>query len=200
VIGCKATPEAIAHKLTELFPRINKGRKKAADIVAELALGECSVQEYQGQIIRVVNLVSIFVVDGDRYLIEAYQELASGEKFPRTQDGLPIKGVSEKMQFPETPEEGAYRGLEEELGVFPRTLEFLSESFEKNQSSKYEGIESYAKKYQFRATLNPEDIKEHGWYCGNQLMSVSRIYFGSEHWEPRADYWGTLWQPLSLVT
>lgn len=155
VLGCKPTAEAIASKLVELFPLLPKGRKNQHDLIQELALGECSLDWQKGNVIRVVNLASIEVVDGDRKLVEAYQQLASGEIFPRN-----IEGVAEKIQYPESPEEGAKRGLMEELGISPATLEFLEESFDKNQRSKYEGIESYARKYQFRATLRPEDIRD----------------------------------------
>lgn len=156
VFKCEPTPQALKAKLIEMFPGIQSGRKTQDDLIQELALGECSL-DWRAELgfIRVVNLVTIQVTDGDRKLVEAYQKLASGEIFPRG-----IEGVAEKIQYPESPTEAAYRGLEEELSVVPATLEFITESFEKNPRSKYEGIESYACKHQFRATLKPEDIRE----------------------------------------
>jgi hypothetical protein len=155
VLKCEPTPEAITSCLVKTFPGIEKGRKKHTDLVQELALGECSLAFHDNQLIRVVHLASIAVVDGKRKLVETHQELASGENFPRG-----IEGVAEKIQFPESPEEAAYRGLLEELGVIPQSLEFVAETFGKNQKSKYVVIESYAQKHRFRATLKTEDIKE----------------------------------------
>ena len=109
ILGCQPTPEAIAHKLVKYFPAIANGRKNQDDLVQELALGECSLSNSHSNIIRVVNLAAIEIIDGDRKLIEAYQQLASGEIFHRN-----IKGVAEKIKYPETPEEGAKRGLMEE--------------------------------------------------------------------------------------
>jgi hypothetical protein len=156
MLKCEPTPEGLKAKLIEMFPDIQKGRKTADNLIQELALGECSLDwKPETGFIRVVNLASITVIDGDRKLVEAYQELANNEIFPRN-----IEGVAEKIQYPELPEEGALRGLKEELGIIPASLEFLVESFDKNQKSKYQGIESFARKYQFRATLKPEDIKD----------------------------------------
>lgn len=155
MLECEATPAAISKSIISLYPDIQKGRKTQEDLIQELALGECSLGWHNNKIVRVINLVLIEVRDGDRRLVEAYQQLASGEIFPRN-----IEGVAEKIQYPETPHEAAYRGLEEELGVVPKDLKFLSKSFEINPKSKYEGIESYAKKYKFLATLKLEDIRE----------------------------------------
>jgi hypothetical protein len=156
IFKCEPTPEALKSKLIEMFPSLQKGRKTADDLIQEIALGECSLDwKPETGFIRIVNLASIAIVDGDRKLVEAYQELASGEIFPRN-----IEGVAEKIQYPESPQEGALRGLEEELGIIPASLEFIGETFDKNQRSKYQSIESFARKYQFRATLKPEDIKD----------------------------------------
>lgn len=155
MLKCEASPAAISKSIISLYPGIQKGRKTQDDLIQELALGECSLGWHNDKIVRVINLVLIEVRDGDRYLVETYQQLASGEIFPRN-----IRGVAEKIQYPETPHEAALRGLEEELGVVPKDLKFLSKSFEVNPKSKYEGIESYAKKHKFLASLNPEDIQE----------------------------------------
>lgn len=158
VLGCDPRPETLEARLLELFPGIEKGRKNQANLIQEIALGECSLcraASFEGKIIRVVNLVTVAVIDGDRKLVESYQKLASGEVFPRG-----IEGIAEKIQFPEEPEAAARRGLYEELNVIPATLEFIFTKLDKNQKTKYQVIESFAKRHHFLATLKPEDIKE----------------------------------------
>lgn len=155
LLECQETPVAIGDKLIKLFPAIAHGRKNQDNLIQELALGECSLSIHEGEIVRVVNLAKIDVFDSDLVLFEVYQELENGERFFRN-----IQGVAEKIQYPESHEEGARRGLLEELGVYPATLTYNGEAFDKNQRSKYEGIESYALSHKFVATLHPKDVKE----------------------------------------
>lgn len=156
VLKCEASADAIAHRLTELFPDIAKGNKTQHDIVQELALGECKLQEKDGQIIRVVNLVTIKIEHKGQLLVEAFQELHNGKRVDRC-----IVGVAEKAQAGETPKQAARRGIAEELeGISPYSLDSTGFEFEPNKVSKYRGIQSFAAKHMFDATLRPEDIRD----------------------------------------
>lgn len=156
VLQCEPSPDAIAEKLIELFPKITTGNKTQEHIIQELALGECELASKGGSIVRVVNLVTIKIENQGKLLIEAFQELHNGKRVDRR-----IIGVAEKAQTGETPEQAALRGIAEELeGISPQTLESTGFEFEPNSVSKYKGIQSYAAKYTFEAVLKPEDVRD----------------------------------------
>lgn len=156
VLNCESLPDAIAMKLTQLFPDITYGNKTQDDIVQELALGECKLQQKEGEVIRVVNLVTIEIEHEGQLLVEAFQELHNGKRVNRC-----IVGVAEKVQHGETPKQAARRGISEELeGITPEALEATGFNFDPNKVSKYRGIQSFAAKHMFKATLKLEDIRE----------------------------------------
>lgn len=105
-------------KLLDRF-QINrdKWRKKISDLYSEVKIGDCILSIEKGKLHRLVNGVSIkcFYTNGlgDRYqLIENKQIFKNGQELKRN-----LKCVSEKLQTGESPEQGAIRGLFEELKI-----------------------------------------------------------------------------------
>lgn len=159
ILECDRDPEAITAKLTKLFPDINSGRKSAADITAEICLGECSLVKEKDGIYRVVKTV----------LVEIPSPLNDGtwlwEDRIEKKDSViqrEFKGIAEKFQGDEKPIEAAMRGVKEEiqLSTSEQQYTYLGQFFEDNPKSAYKGISSKVDLYKFRCYIYADDYRD----------------------------------------
>lgn len=112
------------------------GAKSVSDLRNEITAGESILET--NPFCRVVKLVQLRIVRGDRVLIELEQELAGGRRRQRRR--LP----SEKVKRGETSIRAARRCLKEELGlVEPRGVELSSDAKpiqRRSESPSYPGL------------------------------------------------------------
>jgi hypothetical protein len=110
--------------------------KRVDDLWAEIAGGDCVLKEASPY--RLVSVVQLIVRRGDAYLVEAEQELVSGQRRSRN------RPPSEKLKSTEGYAAGALRCLWEELGLEAERVTLLEESHtvteEIAESTSYPGL------------------------------------------------------------
>jgi len=94
------------------------GEAKTFDhLLLEISLGESELTEKDGKVLRSAegSMLNVYYYDGQAtwVLIEEKQVFTDGRSRTRNLD----PAIGEKMRPGETPEDGAYRALSEELGI-----------------------------------------------------------------------------------
>jgi hypothetical protein len=158
VLSCEADCNSLMETLRRRYPELETGRKKTADLVAEIMLGESRLEHDHEQqtIVRVVSVSSVSIVhpsEPSKYLVELRQEW--GDRI--VERGL--EGISEKVLGGESPVEAAIRGVKEELGISLAFIKHGRESLEANQKSAYKGIQSFSCVQSFSATIAQSDYQ-----------------------------------------
>lgn len=130
-----------------------KGKaKEFDDLLKEIESGDCQILWEENKPIRVVEVISIEVFSHcGQELVEDRQQFKDGRIRRRE-----MKGISEKKLLDESPIEGAYRAMLEELNLKSRdfVLSFAGEAEEKVESPSYPGLFSYYKIFRFRADIS----------------------------------------------
>lgn len=109
--------------------------KTAVDLWQEIQQGESTIQGNPTE--RVVQVVQIIIEQAGNVLIEVEQELHDGRRRRRH------RPPTEKMKAGESPEDTVFRCLQEELGVRPDQVSWLSKSGQKQikqDSPSYPGL------------------------------------------------------------
>jgi hypothetical protein len=164
------SPASVETDLLLLFRDLDSGRKKAADFVSELILGESWLEMFDDQLCRIVSAVSVEVAhptDPNLHLVELRQEWNDGSIVERG-----LVGISEKILGGETAIAAAARGMREELKVSPLSLNFVGTKTELNGKSAYKGIASYTELHRFEAKIAPKDLKREYWEIGEKKTVV----------------------------
>lgn len=111
-----------------------KGSAKTIDSLwSEIASGESILHDDPP--LRTLNVAQVFVIKGNKTLVETEQILSDGRR--RSRNSAP----SEKMLLGESPFDAAVRCLQEELGVRISDIKIIDSSYRK--SIKYSFSPSY---------------------------------------------------------
>lgn len=156
-----SAPEQIQLKLIHLFADIDSGRKKSADLVQEIMLGESRLQLVDDRLVRIVKVACVEIpcpLDDGRWLWEICQEY----NYPAKIVERNICGVSEKIQGEEDPLDAAIRGLKEELGLSISEDQININGYElsDNSNSAYNGITSKTLLWKFTANISKSDFRD----------------------------------------
>ncbi|MGY6528514.1 MAG: hypothetical protein ACXITR_01165 [Cyanobacterium sp.] len=136
-----------------------KGTKTVRDLHHEIDMGETILRSINGQLFRVVRLVSLLVKFklGEQLftLVEDKQIFFAGGIRKRDLDTL-----AEKIKVDETPELAVCRCLKEEIGLdFDGSFIFLGESEEVKSSPSYPFLHSIYKVYNYQVILSEKELE-----------------------------------------
>jgi hypothetical protein len=163
------SPASVETALLFLFCDLDSGRKKAADFVSELILGESRLEMFDDQLCRIVSVVSVEVAhptDPNLHLVELRQDW-DGRSVIRG-----LIGISEKILGDETAIAAAARGMREELKISPLSLDFVETETKLNEKSAYQGIVSFTESHRFEAKIALRDLKKEYWEIGQNKTTV----------------------------
>lgn len=136
-----------------------KGTKTVEDLHREIDRGETILESINGQLFRVVRLVSLQVKIklGEQFftLVEDKQIFFAGGIRKRGLDTL-----AEKIMVNETPELAVRRCLKEEIGLdFDGSFLFLGENEEIKSSPSYPLLNSIYKVYNYQVVLSEKELE-----------------------------------------
>ena len=148
------------------YPSINTELwvKSVSSLYKEIVDNDCVIGIENEKLHRRVDVVKVkcfYTNDqGEKFqLIELKQVFKNGHIRERGH-----KYVAEKLQFGEIPEQGALRGLKEELQLKSEDIKIISlpdeNTFEKSISQSYKGLECSYNMYVFRTEIPEVDYKE----------------------------------------
>lgn len=135
------------------------GNKTIEELFTEIQEGESQLVIIDQILVRLLKVSSIDVKFklGDRYfqLREDKQIFLSGKERKRE-----LNTITEKLKSNENPLQGAYRGLEEEIGLkLEEELTFEGEKFQEQISPSYPHLLTRYKFYHYSIILNEKQLK-----------------------------------------
>ncbi len=141
------------------FPNIkpNEWVKSVSTLYREIENGECILGIQEEKLHRRVDVVSIkcFYTNEESQRFQIFEEKQVFKNGTERQRGF--KFVAEKLQLNETPEDGAKRGLAEELQIAGPDVHVVvlveENTCEKKESSTYKGIQCSYNKYCFSCEI-----------------------------------------------
>lgn len=135
-----------------------QGNKTIDELVEELKNGESKLEIIKGELTRLVRVSSIDVRFklGTQYfqLVEDKQILFSGAVKKRD-----LSTITEKVKADEDFLTGAYRGLEEEIGLEIETgLKFIEETNFQRYSPHYPNLNSHYQVFNYQLILREKEL------------------------------------------
>lgn len=154
--------------------------KSVENLWAELVAGESQIQDEPP--LRLVQIVTVIIRDGQHILVEAGQEFGENQYRYR---GMP---PTEKLKPGENQVEAAIRCMQEELDVSPHRIEILSSLAEPErtwlESPSYPGLTTHYVRYEVEAKVeglprqpfstteaahaDGDPVKNHQWLWASQ--------------------------------
>ena len=146
------------HKIDTTKWNPSQGHKTIAELHQEIQTGESQLDIIKGQITRLVRVSSIDVRFklGDNYfqLVEEQQILFCGAIKKRN-----LSTITEKLKAGESFLEGAYRGLEEEIGwKSDIDLNFIGETKFEQFSQNYPTLNSSYQVFNYQLMLGEKEL------------------------------------------
>ena len=137
-----------------------EGNKTIEQLLIELKDGESTLEIINNKLVRVLQVASIKVKFklGDKYfqLVEDKQIFLTGKVRKRE-----LITITEKIKDGETPLQGAYRGLAEEVGLFlEQGLVLEHESRWQKISPSYPNLISIYQVFNYSIILGKEELKK----------------------------------------
>lgn len=136
------------------------GNKTIEDLWLEIQRGESQLKLIQDRIVRLlrVSSIEVFFQLGNNHfkLVEDKQIFFSGKVRKRD-----INSITEKIKGKENPLEGAYRGLEEELGLkITQDLTFMGETYWEKISPSYPNLLTLYQVFNYHVVLGKEELSQ----------------------------------------
>ncbi|MBD2392866.1 hypothetical protein H6G11_01180 [Cyanobacterium aponinum FACHB-4101] len=137
-----------------------QGNKTIEELYQEIKEGESQLKLIQGKLVRLMKVSAIEVIFnlGNNYfqLIEDKQIFLTGIVRRREQNF-----ITEKIKGGENSLQGAYRGLEEEIGLkTEKKLNLMRETVWEKISPSYPNLMTFYKVFNYRIILGEEELKQ----------------------------------------
>jgi len=136
------------------------GNKTIEDLLVEIQQGESQLKLIQDKIVRLLRVSAIevfFQLRNNQFkLIEDKQIFFSGKVRKRE-----INSITEKLKGKENPLDGAYRGLEEEIGLkITKDLTFVGETYWEKISPSYPDLLTLYQVFNYHIILGEEELSQ----------------------------------------
>lgn len=132
--------------------------KSVGELFKEIQEGSAELFVEDGCVVRVVRVSGVIVTRPDgKFLVEAERIFEGGIRHTRS---LSVS-LSEKVQFAESGERCAARGILEELGVICREvdLRYVGKHEQMRESSSFPGLKTIVKERRFSITFRGDQVR-----------------------------------------
>ena len=154
-----------------------QGVAKTLDhLLQEIRSGECELIETDGELIRLIHVVSADIYYSDIFGMFILKEEKQVFKGGRTKIRSLNTSLSEKITPKEPPMEGITRGIKEELNITisPNQIKEISKFEESRESNSFPGLSTIYKGTRFSCKLDRSQYKPDGYI---EVQNDKAVYF-----------------------